>query len=150
MAKQGGDVPFTHQSLYYPMTDANAESSESLGKFRDGLYGPAQGLGWFWSSYLADQRLRSEITVSPLRATLADLEGLPPALVIVDEKDVLRDQGEAYADKVRAVGVPTTSVRFDGTIHDFMRPRLRIDSSGDQSRHGRPPPGIRDRLATQA
>jgi acetyl esterase len=121
MAKQRGDVEFVQQSLYYPMTDANAEDSESLRRFKDGPYGSAEGLEWFWTSYLADQGLRSEITVSPLQATLADLEGLPPALVIVDENDVLRDQGEAYADKLRDAGVPTTSVRFNGTIHDFMR-----------------------------
>src|SRR5580692_6762279 len=73
MAKQRGDVQFVHQSLYYPMTDANAEDSESLRKFKDGPYGSAEGLAWFWSSYLADEESRSDIFVSPLRATLADL-----------------------------------------------------------------------------
>jgi acetyl esterase len=136
MAKQRGDVRFVHQSLYYPMTDANAENSESLRKFKDGPYGSAEGLEWFWSSYLADQGLRSEITVSPLRATLADLEGLPPALVIVDENDVLRDQGEAYADKLRNAGVPTTSVRFNGTIHDFMRLNALRDSESTRAAIG--------------
>jgi acetyl esterase len=121
MAKQRDDVRFVHQSLYYPMTDANAEDSESLRKFRDGPYGSAEGLLWFWGSYLANDESRTGIFVSPLRATLSDLEGLPPALVIVDENDVLRDQGEAYANKLRDAGVPTTSVRFNGTIHDFMR-----------------------------
>jgi acetyl esterase/lipase len=82
------------------MTDANADDSDSLRRFKDGPYGSAEGLEWFWTSYLADRRLRSEVTVSPLRATLADLEGLPPALVIVDGNDLLRDQGEAYADKL--------------------------------------------------
>jgi len=133
MAKQRGDVRFVHQSLYYPMTDANAEDSESLRKFRDGPYGSADGLEWFWSSYLADQELRTEIRVSPLQATLADLEGLPPALVIVDENDVLRDQGEAYADKLRDAGVPTTSVRFNGTIHDFMRLNALRDSESTRA-----------------
>jgi acetyl esterase len=128
MAKQRGDLQFVHQSLYYPMTDANAKDSGSLRKFKDGPYGSAEGLEWFWSSYLADQELRSEITVSPLRAKLTDLEDLPPALVIVDENDVLRDQGEAYADKLRDAGVPTTSVRFNGTIHDFMRLNALRDS----------------------
>jgi acetyl esterase len=78
MAKQLGDVEFVHHSLYDPMTDANAEDSESLRRFKDGPYGSAEGLEWFWSSYLAEQGLRSEITVSPLRAALANLEGLPP------------------------------------------------------------------------
>jgi acetyl esterase len=133
MAKQRGDLQFVHQSLYYPMTDANAEESESLRLFKDGPYGSAEGLEWFWSSYLADEGLRNEITVSPLRATLADLEGLPPALVIVDQNDVLRDQGEAYADKLRDAGVLTTSVRFNGTIHDFMRLNALRDSESTRA-----------------
>ncbi len=133
MAKQRGDVEFVHQSLYYPMTDANPADSESLRKFKDGPYGSAAGLEWFWSSYLADPGLRNEITVSPLQATQADLEGLPPALVIVDENDVLRDQGEAYADRLRDAGVPTTSVRFNGTIHDFMRLNALRDSESTRA-----------------
>jgi acetyl esterase len=133
MAKQRGDHQFVHQSLYYPMTDANAEESESLRLFKDGPYGSAEGLEWFWSSYLEDEGLRSEITVSPLQATLADLEGLPPALVIVDQNDVLRDQGEAYADKLREAGVLTTSVRFNGTIHDFMRLNALRDSESTRA-----------------
>ena len=60
------------------------------------------------------------MTVSPLRATLDDLTGLPEAFVIVDEDDVVRDEGEAYARKLTAVGVRTTSVRFNGICHDFM------------------------------
>jgi acetyl esterase len=133
MAKQRGDVRFVHQSLFYPMTDANAADSESLQRFKDGPYGSAEGLEWFWSSYLANRQLRTEVTVSPLQATLADLEGLPPALVIVDENDVLRDQGEAYADKLRDAGVPTTSVRFNGTIHDFMRLNALRDSEATRA-----------------
>jgi acetyl esterase/lipase len=66
----------------------------------------------FWASYLPDQDLRVESTVSPLRATLDELTGLPPALVIVDENDILRDQGEAYASKLRDADVPTACVRF--------------------------------------
>ena len=104
MAKQRGSVQFVHQSLYYPMTDANAQNSESLRKFKDGPYGSAEGLSWFWNSYLTAEESRSGILVSPLQAMLADLEGLPPALVIVDENDVLRDQGEAYAGKLRDAG----------------------------------------------
>ncbi|MEC9053189.1 MAG: alpha/beta hydrolase fold domain-containing protein, partial [Actinomycetota bacterium] len=59
-------------------------------------------------------------TVSPLRATLEQLAGLPEALVITDEQDVLRDEGEAYARKLLAAGVPTTSIRYNGILHDFV------------------------------
>jgi acetyl esterase len=133
MAKRRGDVRFVHQSLYYPMTDANAEDSESHRTFKDGPYGSAEGLRWFWSSYLRNDESRSDIFVSPLQATLSDLDGLPAALVIVDENDVLRDQGEAYADKLRDAGVPTTSVRFNGTIHDFMRLNALRDSESTRA-----------------
>lgn len=133
MAKQRGSAQFVHQSLYYPMTDATAKDSESLRRFKDGPYGSAAGLAWFWDSYLTDEQSRSDILVSPLQATPADLEGLPPALVIVDENDVLRYQGEAYADKLRDAGVPTTSVRFNGTIHDFMRLNALRDSESTRA-----------------
>jgi acetyl esterase len=133
MATQRGDIKLVHQSLFNPMTDANAADSESLRKFKDGPYAFAEGLEWFWNSYLADQRLQSEITISPLQVTLAELEDLPPALVIVDENDVLCDQGEAYADKLRNAGVPTTSVRFNGTIHNFMRLNALRDSESTRA-----------------
>jgi acetyl esterase/lipase len=121
MAKQRGDVNLVQQSMYYPMTDAlTNEDSESYRLFKDGPYGTAETMDWFWGSYVPEQDLRVESTVSPLRATLDELEGLPPALVIVDENDVLRDQGEAYAAKLRDADVPTACVRFNGTMHDFM------------------------------
>lgn len=122
LAKQRGDVNFVQQSMYYPMTDAlTDEDSESYRLFKDGPYGDARTMEWFWSTYLPQgQDIRARSTVSPLRATLDELRGLPPALVIVDENDILRDQGEAYASKLRDADVPTACVRFNGTMHDFM------------------------------
>jgi len=129
MAKQRGDVTFVQQSMYYPMTDAlTDQDSESYRLFKDGPYGDAKTMEWFWSTYLPEEELRSKSTVSPLRATLDELRGLPPALVIVDENDVIRDQGEAYATKLREADVPTASVRFNGTMHDFMMLAVLRDS----------------------
>ena len=55
-----------------------------------------------------------------VRIVRDELAGLPPAFLLVDEADVLRDEGEAYAAKLRTAGVPVTTVRYDGTVHDFM------------------------------
>jgi acetyl esterase/lipase len=141
MAKQRGDVHFVHQSLYYPVTDA-AQDTESYREFADGPFLTAKAMAWFWDAYIpasaAEQR--AEITASPLRASLEDLGGLPPAFVIVDENDVLRDEGEAYAARLRQAGVPTTSVRYNGIIHDFMmlnplRPTRATTAAVEQAIH---------------
>ena len=119
LAKQRGEVTFVHQSLYYPVTDAG-QDTDSYGEFADGPHLTAKAMAWFWDAYLPDQGRRAEILASPLRASLDELAGLPEAFVVVDENDVLRDEGEAYARKLTAAGVRTTSVRFNGTLHDFM------------------------------
>ncbi|GAA0588795.1 alpha/beta hydrolase [Actinomadura livida] len=119
MAKRRGDVQFVQQSLYYPVTDA-AQDTGSYREFATGPHLTAAAMAWFWDAYAPDQAQRAEPTASPLRATLDDLAGLPPAFVVVDENDVLRDEGEAYARKLIEAGVPTTSVRYNGTLHDFM------------------------------
>lgn len=63
---------------------------------------------------------RNEITASPLRAHISQLRGLPDTMIINGEADVLRDEGEAYARKLREAGVEVTAVRFQGIIHDFV------------------------------
>ncbi|GAA4684770.1 alpha/beta hydrolase [Pseudonocardia yuanmonensis] len=119
MAKERGDVTFAAQLLFYPVTDANFDTG-SYERFATGYFLHREGMKWFWDQYTTDPAERAQITASPLRATTEQLAGLPPALVLVDEADVLRDEGEAYADKLRAAGVPVTSIRYLGMVHDFM------------------------------
>jgi acetyl esterase/lipase len=119
MAKQRGDVTFLHHSMYYPVTDA-AQDTESYRTFANGPHLTAKAMEWFWNAYAPNPADRAKVTASPLRASLEELAGLPPAFLIVDENDVLRDEGEAYARKLIQAGVPTTSVRYNATLHDFM------------------------------
>src|SRR5262249_12926174 len=69
--------------------------------------------------YTKDPEQRRQIHASPLRATLEQLRGLPPALIQVAESDILRDEGEAYGRKLAEAGVPAATVRHNGMIHDF-------------------------------
>ncbi|MGY5884937.1 alpha/beta hydrolase [Modestobacter lacusdianchii] len=119
MAKERGGPAITTQLLFYPVTDA-AFDTGSYTQFATGYFLAREGMQWFWDQYTTDPAQRAEITASPLRASLEDLAGLPPALVIVAEADVLRDEGEAYAAKLRAAGVPVTAVRYGGVVHDFV------------------------------
>jgi acetyl esterase/lipase len=119
MAKERGDVPLVQQVLFYPVTDASFDTG-SYEQFATGYFLRRDAMRWFWDQYTTDEKQRAEITASPLRATVGQLTGLPPALVITGEADVLRDEGEAYAAKLREAGVPVTSVRYQGIIHDFV------------------------------
>jgi acetyl esterase len=119
MASDRGDVRFVQQSMYYPVTDA-AMDTGSYAQFAEGYFLTAKAMAWFWDAYAPDIERRAEPYASPLRASDEQLAGLPPALVIVDEADVLRDEGEAYAARLRKAGVAVTTVRYDGITHDFM------------------------------
>jgi len=119
MAKERGDVRFVHQSLYYPVTDA-AMDTGSFEQFADGYFLTAKMMSWFWDAYEPDLERRLEPLASPIRASGEQLAGLPPAFVIVGEADVLRDEGEAYAARLRAAGTEVTTIRYDGITHDFM------------------------------
>jgi acetyl esterase len=119
MAKERGDVKFVAQLLFYPVTDANFDTG-SYEQFAEGYFLRRDGMQWFWDQYTTSEQQRNEITASPLRASLDQLSGLPQALVINGEADVLRDEGEAYANKLRKAGVPVTAVRYQGIIHDFV------------------------------
>jgi acetyl esterase/lipase len=119
LAKERGDVTFNQQVLFYPVTDASFDTA-SYHEFAEGYFLQRDGMKWFWDQYTTDEAQRNEITASPLRATLEQLRGLPQALVITGEADVLRDEGEAYAAKLREAGVEVTAVRMGGIIHDFV------------------------------
>lgn len=107
------------QLLFYPVTDASFDT-ESYHQFAEGYFLRRDAMMWFWDQYTSNPQQREEITASPLRASLDQLEGMPPTLLINAEADVLRDEGEAFANKLRQAGVPITAARFQGTIHDFV------------------------------
>lgn len=119
MAKAEGFYPkIDFQLLFYPVTNADL-TSESYAEFENGPWLTKKAMEWFWQQYLPNVDKRQGIFASPLAATPTELKGLPPALVISDENDVLRDEGEAYARKLDEAGVDVACVRFNGTIHDF-------------------------------
>lgn len=118
MAKDKGTPAIRFQALLWPVTDANFETA-SYNQFAEGHFLSKNMMKWFWDNYTTDAGQRNEIYASPLRASTAQLKGLPPALVQTAEADVLRDEGEAYARKLDAAGVPVTAVRYNGMIHDY-------------------------------
>jgi len=119
LAKERGGPPLRQQVLFYPVTDAGFDTP-SYQRFATGHWLRRDAMRWFWDQYTTDEGERAQITASPLRARLDQLAGLPPALVVTAEADVLRDEGEAYAARLRQTGVPITAVRYQGTIHDFV------------------------------
>jgi acetyl esterase len=118
LAKQRGGPRFVQQSMYYPVTDANFDTP-SYRRFANGCWLTRRTMQWFWDAYAPDRAVRGRITASPLRASVAELRGLPRALLITDS-DVLLDEGRAYANKLRAAGVPLTYRHYPQIIHDFM------------------------------
>lgn len=112
--------PYIHkQLLYYPVTDANFDT-ESYHQFAEDYFLYREGMKWFWDQYTNNDKERNEITVSPLKANEEELSGLPDAMIINAEADVLRDEGELYAIKLRKAGVNVTAIRLQGMIHDFV------------------------------
>lgn len=118
-ALREGGPKILFQALLYPVTDANMDS-DSYKHFKDGPWLSKKAMEWFWDAYLPDKKMKNDMYVSPLRACVEDLAGMPPALIITDENDVLRDEGEAYARKLDEAGVKVSNLRINMTIHDFM------------------------------
>lgn len=119
LSKYRNGLRIQKQLLYYPVTNADFNTC-SYREFACDYYLYRAGMMWFWNQYTTCAKERREITASPLRATLEQLSGLPDAMILNGEADVLRDEGESYARKLRAAGVNVTAMRFQATIHDFV------------------------------
>jgi len=118
MARERGGPRLGFQLLVYPVTDADFGRASYV-ENAQGYFLEKPMMEWFWDHYVPDPARRREPHCAPLRA--ADLAGLPPALVLTAEFDPLRDEGEAYADRLAAAGVPTERFRYDGMIHGFFQ-----------------------------
>ena len=118
-AKQENGPHIYLQALFYPVTDASMDT-KSYHDFKDGPWLSKKAMEWFWDAYAPEKSLRNNPQISPLKAELEELKGLPQALIITAENDVLRDEGEEYARKLNQAGVKVINARINGTIHDFM------------------------------
>ena len=128
MAKQRRGPSIAFQVLFYPVTDSTFDSP-SYNQFADGPWLTKRAMKWFWDAYLPDPTARKQPTATPLNTSLDQLAGLPEALVIVDENEALRDEGETYARRLSDAGVRVTSVRYNGTIHDFAMLNALADTA---------------------
>ena len=119
MAKYRKGPAIHKQLLYYPVANACFDTC-TYREFAEGYYLYRAGMEWFWNQYTMCQKDRNQITASPLRVVRDQLKGLPPAMILNGEADVLRDEGEAYARRLREAGVDVTAIRFQAIIHDFV------------------------------
>jgi acetyl esterase len=116
-ARDEGVPPPVYQLLIYPVTDQTTLDRPSQVEHADAKPLNTAMLAWFYGHYTPDPAQRAHPYASPL---LADLAGLPPATVITAESDPLRSEGEAYAEALRAAGVPVEHHHFDGVMHEFF------------------------------
>lgn len=117
-AKQHKTPAIRYDVMLWRVTDARFDDP-SYQQFANGYFLTRNMMKWFWDNYTTSDKDRNNILASPLRATEAQLAGLPPTLIQTAELDVLRDEGEAFGRKLDAAGVPVTVTRYNGMIHDF-------------------------------
>jgi acetyl esterase len=117
LAKERSGAKLLYQALLYPVTDANFLTG-SYEQFAEGYWLTKKAMMWFWDAYVPNVSERNNASVAPLRASLDQLRGLPPTLIITNEHDVLRDEGEAYAHKLMQASINVSAVRIIGSIHD--------------------------------
>jgi acetyl esterase len=119
MAKDRNGPKISYQVLLIPATDASVDTG-SYHAYGEDRFLTRAFMKYGWDLYAPDAKTRDNPYVSPLRASISELKGLPPALVITAENCPLRDEGEAYARKMKEAGVSVDAVRYNGTIHDFV------------------------------
>lgn len=129
MAKERSGPAIRHQLLFYPVTDDVSDNS-SYTRFAEGPFLTRRAMEYFIDANVAEED-RNDVLLFPLRAPLKDLAGLPSATIITAENDVLRDEGEAYGRRLIEAGVPVTTTRYNGTIHDFvmLNPLAKSDAA---------------------
>jgi acetyl esterase len=119
MTKDRSGPKVSYQVLLIPATDASVDT-RSYHEYETGRFLSRAFMKYGWDLYAPDAKTRDNPYVSPLRASASELKGLPPALVITAENCPLRDEGEAYARKMKEAGISVDAVRYNGTIHDFV------------------------------
>ena len=119
MTRERSGPKIQKQLLYYPVTNACFDTP-TYRQFAVNYYLYRAGMQWFWQQYTACNADRNQITASPLRAGIDYLRGLPETMIINGQADVLRSEGEAFAEKLRCAGVEVTAIRIQGIIHDFV------------------------------
>jgi len=124
LARDAGGPDLVFELLVYPVCDHEFESP-SMQENSTGYFLELESMRWFYNQYLRDERDGADWRFSPVRA--GDLAGLPPAFVLTAEFDPLRDQGEAYARRLEAAGVPVEARRYDGVFHGFFGMRDLMD-----------------------
>ncbi len=119
IAKERGGPKILLQGLLYPCTDASM-SSDAYTRYAPGPWLSRGSMEWFWDAYAPDPNTRRDPHVSPSEATVEQLRGLPPAVVVMAEHDILVDEAEGYARKLMQAGVPVAATRYLGTTHGFV------------------------------
>jgi acetyl esterase len=127
MARDRGGPSLAFQLLVYPVTDGACDT-RSYTENAEGYLLTRDAMLWFWDHYARDAEDKLNAYASPLRAE--NVAGLPPALVVTAEYDPLRDEGEAYGERLRAAGVPVQVTRYDGMIHGFFGMTSIMDKAG--------------------
>jgi acetyl esterase len=132
LAKARREPSIAFQLLFYPVTDSGLGSA-SYKAFRDGPWLTRDAMARAWNAYLPNNTARLAALASPLRASCDELRGLPAALIVTAENDVVRDEGEAYATKLADACVRVTATRYIGAMHDFVMLNALADTAAARS-----------------